>query len=75
MAIKLIAPNRQQPISREDGTPEVRTQRFFVDVANAIEQITDIPAITDVTVSTTANNTAKINELLAALRTAGIIAT
>jgi len=32
-----------------------------------------IPNITDVTVSTPANNTAKINEILAAMRTAGLM--
>jgi hypothetical protein len=68
VAVEIIAPNRQQPISREDGTPETRTQRFFVDVASAIKQLTAIGDITDVSVSTTANNTAKINEILQAFR-------
>lgn len=76
MAVKLIPPNSTQPIVFENGYAHLRVDRFFVEIANAFDGLMDQgTAVADIAVSTTANNTAKINELLAVLRTAGIIAT
>jgi hypothetical protein len=78
VGVEIIIPKRQEPIARPDGTPEVRTHRFFEAVANAIGNLPDqMSAITDVdeVTPTAAKNAAKLNELLAALRTAGYLAT
>jgi len=74
MATKIKPPNRYDKLVNEDLSPTIRTQRYFVEVTEFIENL-EMPAITDISVSTTANNTNKINELLAALRTMGVLAT
>jgi hypothetical protein len=74
MAIK--PPERNEFLINEDSTPTRRVHRYFVEITDLLENY-EMPAITDVdTVTpTAAENAAKINELLAALRTAGKLAT
>ncbi len=76
MAVNIVPPNANQPIVYDNGIAILRTNLFFVELTKALAGIADEgTAVADITVSTTANNTAKINELMAVLRTAGVIAT
>lgn len=71
MSNNLIPPKRTEPYVDKDGNLTKRNHRFLVDVALLIPD--QMEAIDDITVSSTANNTAKINELLASLRTSGAL--
>ncbi len=74
MGAKLTPPTRRQLIVQEGGGPTLRLSTYLESVADTIAALPEIiPDITDITVSTTANNTAKINEILAAMRTAGLM--
>ena len=72
MGTDIKAPKRSDEIVNPDNTPTLRMHRFMDEVTNATKAM---PAIADISVSSTANNTTKINELLAALRTSGRLAT
>jgi hypothetical protein len=65
-------PERNEYLVNENRTPTRRTHRYFVEITDLLENY-EMPAIVDVDIvtPTAAENAAKINELLAALRTAG----
>jgi hypothetical protein len=76
VGIKITPPKRHEPVVDRDRNLLLRTQRYFSDISDYLETLPNQgTTVADITVSTTANNTAKINELLAVLRTAGVIAT
>lgn len=76
MSTKIIAPNRNLQAVNEQGLQELRLAKFFDSLVLLAENLPDqATAVADVTVSTTANNTAAINAILAALRTANLMDT
>ena len=76
MGVKLTPPTRREPlVSVGNGYPALRPIVFFEDVARTIEGLPNVidPEIDLITVSSTANNTEKINEILIAMKTAGLM--
>ncbi len=75
MGAKLTPPTRREPITIREGVPTLRAANFFEELTRTIAALPDIidPEIDLITVSSTANNTAKINEILTAMKTAGLM--
>ncbi len=74
MGAKITPPTRREPIVNARDYPSLRLANFFEELSRTIEELPEvIPDIADITVSTTANNTAKINEILTAMKTAGLM--
>ena len=74
MGAKITPPTRREPIVLESRDSTLRLATYFEAVTGAIEDLPEIiPDIADITVSTTTNNTNKINEILAAMRVAGLM--
>lgn len=75
MGVRLIPPTRREEIVSANGDPTLRMANFMEDLANTIADLPDIiPDITDLTGPGNATaNQAKINEILAAMRTAGLM--
>ncbi len=75
MGVKLTPPTRREPIVLKSGDPTLRLATYLESVANAFADLPDIiPDIADLTgPGNAAANQAKINEILAAMRTAGLM--
>ena len=76
MGVKLTPPTRREPVVLKGGDPTLRHINFLEDVANAIADLPDVidPEIAELTgPGNAAANQAKINEILAAMRTAGLM--
>ena len=72
MAVKLIAPARNQALTGRNGKATLRVQKFFESIPDLLSPVADVGAL----VAPTANETIlqnKINELLASLRDAGVL--
>lgn len=75
MGIKLIPPTRREEIVLKNGDPTLRMANFMEDLASTIADLPDIiPDIVDITGSSSIiENRDKINEILAAMRTVGLM--
>ena len=80
MGAKIIPPNRNTPLVNAEGHAELRGATFFEEVSRVIEGLPNVAdAVADVSTGSVDPEIIdledKINELLAALRTAGVIKT
>lgn len=75
MGVKLIPPKRTQRAIGKNGIPALRLITFLEDISKTIEALPEIiPDITDLAGPADATaNMNKINEILAAMRTAGLM--
>lgn len=75
MGVRLTPPTRREPVVLENGDPTLRMANFMESISDTIADLPDIiPDITDLTGPGNATvNQAKINEILAAMRTAGLM--
>ena len=75
MGVRLIPPIRRQPIVLESREPTLRLSTYLESISNAIADLPDIiPDIADITGSSSVTeNRDKINEILIAMRTAGLM--
>lgn len=75
MGVKLTPPIRRQPIVTESRGPTLRLSTYLESLSDTIADLPEIiPDITDITgASSVTENRDKINEILAAMRTAGLM--
>lgn len=75
MGVRLTPPTRREKLVLENGDPTLRMANFMEDLANTIADLPDIiPDIASITGgSSIIENRDKINEILAAMRTAGLM--
>ncbi len=76
MGVRLTPPTRREPIVLKGGDPTLRLSTYLESVADTIVDLPDVidPEISELTgPGNAAANQAKINEILAAMRTAGLM--
>lgn len=75
MGVRLIPPTRREEIVLKNGDPTLRMANFMEDLSGAIADLPDIiPDIVDITGgSSIIENRDKINEILTAMRTIGLM--
>lgn len=79
MGVRIVPPTRREPIVSENDNPTLRMANFMEGISNTIADLPGtypeiIPDISDISgPSSITENRNKINEILAAMRTAGLM--
>ena len=80
MGVRVTAPNRGQSLIEKSGSPTLRVAKFFEGISDTIADLPDVAtAVADLNMGSSIPEAIaienKINELLGALRTSGVLAT